>query len=208
MKKTLVFLLIFFSLILKAQTPYKLDTMPEGNGIIVEKFEKKYWNNLNRFTENNRIYKAGREFLFDYQYFSKDSIEKKIVFDTYVSQKHSDSIPQQISFDTLWHFADGDKIEKNQHEKLSLTVAKGSGGDEFFEEDMLKEEYQQTIINYNYFGKVGVGETTGLVENERNIWMHPPRERFFMITEINPFPYIKMPLKIGSGPVVGKFICR
>jgi len=38
---------------------------------------------------------------------------------------------------------------------------------------------------------------TGLIENEKNIWLHPPREFLFRILELNPFPYIKYPFQIG-----------
>lgn len=39
--------------------------------------------------------------------------------------------------------------------------------------------------------------TTGLIENERNIWLHPPREYLFKILQLNPFPYIKSPIEVG-----------
>ena len=49
---------------------------------------------------------------------------------------------------------------------------------------------------YNRFSKrLPVEEYTGLVENERNIWFHPPRTFLFEMLELNPFPYIKFPIK-------------
>jgi hypothetical protein len=38
----------------------------------------------------------------------------------------------------------------------------------------------------------------GSVENENNIWMHPPRDKYFRILELNPFPFIKAPYEIGN----------
>ena len=39
---------------------------------------------------------------------------------------------------------------------------------------------------------------SGIVENERNLWMHPNRECLFQILELNPFPYIQYPIKKGK----------
>ena len=41
-------------------------------------------------------------------------------------------------------------------------------------------------------------EMTGAIENEMNVWIHPPRSNFFKILELNPFPYIKSPYQIGT----------
>lgn len=41
-------------------------------------------------------------------------------------------------------------------------------------------------------------EVTGAIENEVNTWIHPPRSSFFQILELNPFPYIKAPYKVGT----------
>lgn len=41
-------------------------------------------------------------------------------------------------------------------------------------------------------------ENTGIVENESNIWLHPPRTGAFSTLESCPFPYLKMPLKKGQ----------
>lgn len=38
---------------------------------------------------------------------------------------------------------------------------------------------------------------TGIIENEYNVWWHPMRQYEFSLTEFNPFPYIKYPLKKG-----------
>lgn len=41
-------------------------------------------------------------------------------------------------------------------------------------------------------------EKTGLVENEKNVWVHPPRTNFFSMLEFNPFPFIMSPYEIGN----------
>lgn len=54
------------------------------------------------------------------------------------------------------------------------------------------------FIYYNGMDKrLPIQGFTGLVENEKNIWMHPPREFLFQVLELNPFPYIKFPVIKG-----------
>jgi hypothetical protein len=57
--------------------------------------------------------------------------------------------------------------------------------------------YYQTCISYIFDKNNPYNPKTGLIENERNIWFHPPREYLFQILELNPYPYIKYPLEIG-----------
>ena len=38
---------------------------------------------------------------------------------------------------------------------------------------------------------------SGIVENERNLWMHPNRSCLFRVLELNPFPYIQYPVEKG-----------
>ncbi|MEO1054960.1 MAG: hypothetical protein AAFX87_30280 [Bacteroidota bacterium] len=35
-------------------------------------------------------------------------------------------------------------------------------------------------------------QNTGIVENDQNIWLHPPRSRFFKVLELCPFPYVRL----------------
>jgi hypothetical protein len=192
MVKPILFIgiLSFLTSIVAAQTPYKLDTMPEGDGIIVEKFKPKYRTNRNRFTENNRIYKERKTFLFDFHYF-KEGVERGFFFGKMVG------FPDNP--DGFWHFCPIDSVGKRVVASCELVVMNGGAG--LFEKELDTEDYQQTVISWNYLNKNNefiTSESTGLVENESNIWMHPPRSQFFAITEANPFPYIKTPYKIGT----------
>ncbi len=38
-------------------------------------------------------------------------------------------------------------------------------------------------------------ESTGIIENEKKVWLHPPRSGAFALFEYFPFPEIKFPLK-------------
>ena len=50
---------------------------------------------------------------------------------------------------------------------------------------------------YNYPPQ-GITASSTIIENENKVWIHPPRQFFFKILELNPFPYIKKPIKIGK----------
>lgn len=55
----------------------------------------------------------------------------------------------------------------------------------------------QTIIKYDYHNRedrLGLGEITGLIEDSTKVFLHPPRNHFLVNTEINPFPYVKLPI--------------
>lgn len=55
----------------------------------------------------------------------------------------------------------------------------------------------QTSIDFDYLDGNGNlivgGESTGVVDNCKNIWLHPPRWMGFKILGLNPFPYIQEP---------------
>lgn len=42
------------------------------------------------------------------------------------------------------------------------------------------------------------GGLTGIVENENNVWSHPPRTKLFKILQLNPYPFAKFPLEEGK----------
>lgn len=55
-------------------------------------------------------------------------------------------------------------------------------------------DYSQTVIQYSYYDKENkllISEKTGLIENDVNIWIHPPRSSDAGILQLSAFPYIK-----------------
>lgn len=40
-------------------------------------------------------------------------------------------------------------------------------------------------------------DTTGIIETERQVWMHPFRSNQYTFTEIAPFPQVELPLSVG-----------
>lgn len=54
--------------------------------------------------------------------------------------------------------------------------------------------YNQTVIQYEYLDSeysILFSEKTGLVENNKNIWLHPPRTHDAGILQLSAFPYLK-----------------
>ncbi len=52
--------------------------------------------------------------------------------------------------------------------------------------------YSQTVMKIKYLSKEDkllAFERTGIIENEMNIWLHPPRSNTFHILQLNAFPF-------------------
>jgi hypothetical protein len=58
-------------------------------------------------------------------------------------------------------------------------------------------DYNQTAVVYKCGNDKGFS-MSGAIENEANVWIHPPRDKYFKILELNPFPYAKAPYEIGT----------
>ena len=134
--------------------------------------------NLNRYTEDNEIYKAGYRFCYSLEY-----------FDCNGSQRY-----YTHTGDRRWDF-----IKKNDSIVVEYCMKILPG----LEAPFLKvKDYAQTIIQYSFWQIDGneqpVSEKTGLVENKKNVWLHPPRTDLSSILELNPFPCIRFPLIIGK----------
>lgn len=58
-------------------------------------------------------------------------------------------------------------------------------------------DYNQTLLSYKLEPQMNMS-ISGAIENEGNVWIHPPRDALFSILELNPFPYVKYPLETGK----------
>jgi len=62
-------------------------------------------------------------------------------------------------------------------------------------------DYNQSVVEYKLFNSRDSSwtkEMTGVVENQMNLWLHPNRNNYFKILELNPFPYVVYPLELGK----------
>lgn len=88
-------------------------------------------------------------------------------------------------------FVNSSETTPDKIESFSLEVISGKTNERQSE---IRYQYQFTVEP----AIVPFSSTTGVVENEKNIWLHPPRDKYFMILELNPFPYIRQPFKKGT----------
>ncbi|UOK41699.1 MULTISPECIES: hypothetical protein [Flavobacterium] len=159
----------------------------DDDGITAEKpnSSKTYDENYN---SNNIIYTAGRRFTYSYYY-------QNIKGEKFLIKKGGDILQPGGYSISDWEFVD---IEKQDDKTVCLLILKPNSGNPFAKDT---PDYNQTAIGYVYLMKNGKSfsmEITGAIENEMNVWIHPPRSKFFEILELNPFPYIKAPYKIGT----------
>lgn len=145
-----------------------------NNGLLIEKFND---SNLdeNKYNNDNLIYTTGKKFTFDYVY-SKENIEYKI-----------------SSNKDKWDFIHKDSIHLNSNVITDIII-------EVADKNPMSKyipDYNQTVIKY-FYSPFTTYNMTGLVENKKNIWIHPPRKDLFEILELNPFPFIKYPLEVGN----------
>jgi hypothetical protein len=148
------------------------------SGVFIEYCPDK--NNVNRYTEDNEIYKDGNQYEYSFLYVDKNN-----------SEFYYNRVSEQ------WQFVAKDSATDSTVTGFRMLVKADIS--EFI---MFDPDYDQTLIKYHYIAKNGklcpYSETTGLVENKKNIWMHPPRTDLFRILELNPFPFIQTPYKKGN----------
>jgi hypothetical protein len=141
-----------------------------------------------RYNRDNKVYKSNTEFIFDY---------------TIV--KNGDSLKCQFSNQEYgipkWKLVKPDDADTLTVQTMGIAVLP------YYLNDT------ETGNDFRYYNKQGKQirefEAKGLVENDKNTWLHPPRSQFFAITEFNSFPYIKAPFVVGtkwtSGVTAGYF---
>lgn len=154
------------------------------DGIIVEKFDSLN-RDENRFNLDNIVYTVGRKFIYHYYY--QDTTGNQFLM-TKGNQNERNLHD--------WYFEKVEVANPSSVNEVILTVKPGLSP--FIE---AIPDYNQTVIQYDfklYDGSVFNNEMTGVIENSKNVWIHPPRTDFFKILEINPFPYIKAPFEIGN----------
>lgn len=193
MKIKLLFI-ILISLIIGCQDQNKTIAKKDyeiifDDGIYVEKFDSTNVSE-NRYTENNQTYLEGNQLIYDYFY--QDLEGNKFKFQELEGASELDFKERAKA----WSFVNVDSLTERTIERVVLTVKYGL-------EPMINNnpDYNQTVISYKYpqvNGERKFSSSTGVIENEKNVWIHPPRDRLFRILEINPFPFIQTPYEIGN----------
>jgi hypothetical protein len=161
------------------------------DGIYSEKINTKD-TSLYKYTSDNISYRLKRIFIYDYYYKDKNGKFKFL--------RNKNSWPRGNPLNLI----DADSSDVNAIDKIRINV---SGYLEILNSDT---NYTQTVIAYDYLNKLGQpadticynlkkkypkftkpcgDEFTGVIDNKKNVWIHPPRDYTFKILELNPFPF-------------------
>ncbi|MBT6567517.1 MAG: hypothetical protein HON19_01260 [Flavobacteriales bacterium] len=145
------------------------------NGILVEEFDSAIVDE-NKYNRNNSIYKVGSSFKYKFEHITPNGKIK-----LFKIKKDSGN----------WAFVGIENTDSTTIASVIIEVANGN--------PMAKHipDYNQTVLIYKN-GMLKKYSMSGAIENEANVWIHPPRDKYFMILELNPFPFIKAPYEIGT----------
>lgn len=124
---------------------------------------------------NNEIYKPGTVFIYDYE-ITKDEKKYKLKFN-------------KGMFATAEFVLVPTETEAIEVQKIHLIVQTAS------DEDRTNEH--QTEISYFQDPAFASISSTGAIENDQNVWIHPIRRGFFNALETAPFPFVKKPLQMN-----------
>ncbi|MFL1897272.1 hypothetical protein ACJRPK_16330 [Aquimarina sp. 2-A2] len=157
------------------QTKINYKLVEDDDGILVEKFDSTVVNQ-NRYNHNNIIYTVGSSFKYKFEHTTPDN--KTSYFKISEDRKNWEFVPDNPSDSTTIHH-------------VTIRVANGNPLVKY------KPDYNQTALIYKNGNEKGYS-MSGAIENEKNVWIHPPRDKYFRILELNPFPYIKAPYAVGT----------
>ena len=133
--------------------------------------------NKNPYNYDNTLFTPRRNYIYDYVIIlNKDSFRYKIINDAEGLNK--------------WVYVPYDDYDSATIYFLGIKTLNEPG-------PIMAEhpEYAQTEIildAYNLHSKSLNRELTGVVENEKNIWLHPFRMDALQILQLAPFPFVKL----------------
>lgn len=165
----------------KKNKDYKLI---KEEGVFVEVFDSTNVKHT-RYTDNNNVYRKKLEFIYSYEHITKNN-----------SKYYFKEDPSIDGWKNSWKFVSADSIDENTILKVKIKIEEGLKTIIQYEPD-----YNQTVAQYSYLTKdesSAFNSISGIIENEKNVWIHPPRDKYFRILELNPFPYIQTPFKVGN----------
>ncbi len=157
------------------QTKKNYTLVSDDDGILVEQFDSTLVDE-NKYNHNNTIYKVGNSFTYSFEHITKDG-EKR-----YFNVNEDGE---------TWEFADAKHADSATIQSINISVGNGNPIAKYY------PDFNQTTLKYK-MGQANSYSMSGAIENEANVWIHPIRENYFKILELNPFPYIKAPYKIGN----------
>lgn len=172
--KYLVLILISFNILLIHCTPQT-----------VSKFTKEELAKLDSADRDNKIYTVGTKMLFDYYVVNKNQDTTKVLL-------RNDMLSLNAS---SWDLVNPDTVTNTTFliDKIHVKVKPRCLYN--------NSEDAQTQIQFDYLrmnNKSMITIWTGVIEDEKRVWWHPPRQNYFFSTEFSPFPEIRFPLRKGT----------
>lgn len=158
------------------------------DGLYVEKFAADITDE-NRYNSNNEIFTICKSFIYDY-YYENNEGERQLI------EREPGREAFEINNFAKWFFVPENEPNKRTVSQVKIEVGKGL--EPFID---ISPDYNQTIIKFSSIqnnGRIIQLEETGAIENEKNVWMHPPRFGLFAMLEFAPFPFIQAPYEIGN----------
>lgn len=141
---------------------------------------------LDKYSKDNISYKSNTVFIYDYYYIDNSGAKRKFI--------KADSYTE----DNPMNLTSYQNIPVNGIDKIKLVVNDKLAN--YFNPD---SSYTQSIISYDYLDAKRMTEDdfipyemTGVIDNKKNLWIHPPRSYSFKILELNPFPFYYIDEKI------------
>lgn len=149
--------------------------------------------NEHRYTIDNISYTLNSTFTFDYFY--QDSLGNEYKFER--NESYSDENPLNL--------IPNEKITPTTIDKIQITIDDPLSV--FYSYD---STYTQTVLAYNYLDSSHnpndticnylkrmypeknyscADEHTGVIDNRKNVWIHPPRQFTFKILQLCPYPF-------------------
>ena len=145
------------------------------SGILVEKFDSLNTDD-NKYNYNNEVFKVGTKFTYNFEHHTPQ--DELRFFKVHKDRKS-------------WDFVDESNSDASVVKNVIIGTLSGNPMAKYV------PDYNQTAVSYR-FKEGDPFSMSGVIENEGNLWIHPPRDHYFKILELNPFPYIKAPYEIGN----------
>ena len=146
---------------------------------------------IHKYSSDNISYKLNSTFIYDYYYLDNTGKKKKFL------------LKEDWSFDNPMNLANYENPTERTIDKIKLVV-----DDNLKNFSIHDSTYTQTVFSYYYLnGSIedtlfkdfyNGSEMTGIIDNKKNLWMHPPRNYSFKILELNPFPFYYLDESVNS----------
>lgn len=180
MQKYILIIIIF---LLVASCSQKVDYY-DFNGVFIERYDE---SNPFSYDLDNVIYTPGKSFIFDYEVYKKGD---ELAYQFCDTSRDSTYPPD------YWALNKRSTDNNRMIAQLHMNVLKNKS------QDLDQGDGAQSQISYQFkhidSSFLATKSRTGLVENPRNIWMHPVRYNNLAILQLTPFPFVKFPLTLDE----------